>query len=211
MSLPAMQPIFSNNDDVDKTAYINWRMSQGSDIQNMLNLADGFLLSAIHLAKQCLLDNIHKQADILIFPMLANANHGIELYLKGIVWILNELTHSPYKIEGGHNIQQIYSTVAAKIRSYGGHLSAKDFSEATQELKFYLDELFEQMQPNRRNDKMDFSRYPFSKDYEDHVYVAAIGNVCIDLENFVARFTAIHEKLDQITSFLYYQEFREEL
>ncbi len=85
-----MQPIFSRNINIDKIAFLNWRISQNSDIRNLLNLADGFLISAIELAKHCLENNEDKRADILIFPILTNANHGIELYLKSLNWTLNE-------------------------------------------------------------------------------------------------------------------------
>src|SRR5690625_6409664 len=37
---------------------------------------------AITMSKKCLSGNEDKKADVLIFPILNNANHGIELYLK---------------------------------------------------------------------------------------------------------------------------------
>jgi hypothetical protein len=56
-----MKPIFSRNDDIDKIAFLNWRIENGSDIQNLLNLADGFILSSIELAKSGLINNEHKK------------------------------------------------------------------------------------------------------------------------------------------------------
>lgn len=205
-----MQPIFSHNPDVDRTAYINWRMYPNSDILNLLNMADGFMLSAIALANKCLEDNAHKQADILIFPILTNANHGIELYLKGMVWILNIKLQSEYTIEGNHNIKQLYNSALKKIQTYQGRLSLADFKEATQDLKSYIDELFEKTQATKKDSKMDFSRYPFGRDREDHFYVTDLGNECVDLDNFSLRFTSIHESLDNLSSFLYYNELHQE-
>lgn len=74
-----IKPIFSKNEDFRKIAFLNWRMDS-SDIRSLLNLADGYFVSGLELTKQCLDDNSHNRADILIFPILTNINHGIELY-----------------------------------------------------------------------------------------------------------------------------------
>jgi hypothetical protein len=199
-----MQPIFSRNIDFTKIAFLNWRIEGSLEIRNLLHLADGFLRSSLELAKVCLNDNDDKKADILIFPILTNANHGIELYLKALNWTLNKLLESEKKIEGRHNIQQIFHTVKSKIEKYNGHTSLKDFNSATKELESYITELFSKIQATPQDDKMDFSRYTFSNNYENHFYVDTIGNVEIDLENFVSRFETIHKNLELLTDFLYY-------
>jgi len=201
-----MNPIFSRNIDIDKIAFLNWRIKENNDILNLLNLADGFLLSSIELARHCLADNEHKIADILIFPILANANHGIELYLKAINWTLNEIMNSDLRIEGKHNIKQIFETVRAKVKIYNGQITTKGFNDATKELWAYITELFDKVNATTKDDRMDFPRYPFSNSYENHFYVSAIGNVEIDLENFVSRFEIIRENLENLSDFLYYQE-----
>jgi hypothetical protein len=205
-----MQPIFSRNPDINKIAFLNWRIIEGEDIRNMLNLAEGYLDASLELAKNCLADNVDKKADILIFPVLTNANHGIELYLKAINWVLNKLLDSDKRIEGRHNIKQIFQTVRSKIDLYNGQLSAKRFNASMKGLESYINELFEKIEATPRNDKMDFSRYPFGNEYENHFYVDEIGNVEIDLENFVRRFEAIKEKLEAMTDFLYYQELNQD-
>lgn len=154
-----MKPIFSRNIDIDKIAFLNWRIDRDEHIVNLLNIADGFLLSAIELAKHCLENNNDKRADILIFPIFTNANHGIELYLKALNWTLNKLEDNDKKIEGRHNLRQIFQTVKAKFKTYKGNISFKEFKEATSELENYIDELFDKIQATPQNDKMDFSRY----------------------------------------------------
>lgn len=57
---------------------------------------------------------------------------------------------------------------------------------------------------------MDFSRYPFDNKYENHFYVDQIGNVEIDLENLVERFTVIHQSLEKFTDFLYHIELNQD-
>jgi len=205
-----MQPIFSRNENYTKIAFLNWRIDKWSDIQNMLNIAEGFMRSAIELSKFALNNNEDKAADILIFPILNNANHGIELYLKALTWMLNKKLEEENRIEGAHNIRQIYATVRAKVKKYGGGIQLKDFDTETQGLHNYIEELFDKTQATAKQDKMDFSRYPFDNKYENHFYVDQIGNVEIDLENFAERFTYIHQSLEKLTDFLYHIELNQE-
>lgn len=204
-----MKPIFSRNDDIDKIAFLNWRIERDNGVLNMINMADGFILSSIRLARLCLINNSDKSADILIFPILTNANHGIELYLKAIMWLFNILLKSEQRIEGSHNIKQILETVKAKARLVGGEEGHKNFVEATSELQNYIAELFVKINATPKNDKMDFSRYPLDKKYEGHFYVDMIGNVEIDLENFALRFENIRQSLESIADYLYYTELDE--
>ena len=201
-----MQPIFSRNVDVDKIAFLNWRMSPYAEISNLLEMAEGYMVSAISLAKVCLNDNSHKQADILIFPMVTNINHGIELYLKGMIWTLNKIMETDGRIEQGHNIRQLLSTVRSKIAQYNGRISLKGFDEEVGELIGYVNELYTRIGATDKKDRLDFSRYPFDTKYEFHFYVTEMGNVEIDLENFVLRFESIFRKLHDLSSFLYHQE-----
>lgn len=205
-----MKPIFSGNSDFEKSAFVNWRTSKQEDIQNMLVLAEGFLSSAIELAKASLADNSDKKADMLIFPILTNANHGIELYLKSLVWTLNKLLNSQYKIEGKHNIKQILETAKAKIKEYKDQDTLNCFNQQTEDLQNYIDELFAKIQATPQKDKMDFSRYPFEEKYSNHFYVDEIGNIEVDLENFVLRFEKIFKTLDERVSYFFYQELNQE-
>lgn len=72
-------------------------------------------------------------------------------------------------------------------------------------LKSYLDELYgtiisdeKDMDPIHR---MDFSRYPFSKDYQPHFYVRSLNNEVVDLENFVDRLKEIGDNLEQLSGY----------
>lgn len=205
-----MKPIFSGNEDYNKTAFLNWRIKKGNDILNLLNMAEGFLRSSIQQARIALDNNEHKIADITIFPILTNANHGIELYLKALTWMLNVLTANNNRIEGSHNIKQIYDTVRSKIEKYDGEIDLKHFDEVTGSLKNYIDELFDTVQATDKKDKMDFSRYPFDTKYENHFYVRELVNVEIDLENFITRFGEILDSLETLTDFIFHQELNQE-
>ena len=102
-----MGKIFEYNKDIDKTAYMNWRTKHDKPIHDMIILADGYIKAAIMLGEDCLENNIDKMADIIVFPMLFSADHGIELYLKSINWSLNMLLDKNETYCGGHDIRQI--------------------------------------------------------------------------------------------------------
>ncbi|SFH25450.1 hypothetical protein [Pontibacter chinhatensis] len=199
-----MKPVFSGNEDYNKTAFLNWRISERSDILNLINIAEGFLISSIELAKHCLKDNQDKRADILIFPILTNANHGIELYLKAINWTLNQLLQLELKVEGKHNIKQIFSTVRRKVETLDGSEALREFDEWSRGLSDYINELSEKIESTDKADKMDFSRYPFSNRYENHFYVGEIGNVEVDLENLIDRLSAIKSVLESVIEEYYH-------
>ena len=201
-----MKNIFKGNDDYRKSAFLNWRTSSREDIGNLLVLAEGFLDSAIQLTKDCLADNADKKADALIFPILHNANHGIELYLKAMIWTLNKLIGTELKIEGKHNIQQMFSTVRSKIKTHKDQDCLKHFDEQNNVLENYIEELFNLISGYGKGDNMDFARYPITDKYENHFYIDQLDNVEIDLENLKEQLIQIKDALDERASYFFYQE-----
>ena len=200
-----MKDIFRYNADVNKTAYMNWRTSHHDHIYNMIVIADGFMNSAILLAEAALVDNWDKKADSFIYPIIFNANHAIELYLKATVWTLNILLDNQQKIEGQHDIQQILQTVIKRVQEFETDKEKrKQFNNMINGTKFYVDELFEKIATQngkRKKDNMDFSRYPFEQKYMPHFYITEFENVVVDLENFVQRFKEIGENLRLISTY----------
>ena len=202
-----MKKVFSrNNQHFSKVSFVNWR-TDGDDIGNILVLADGYFSSGIELIERCLRDNQLKVADKLIFPIFHNVNHGIELYLKALNWKVNGLLASAKRIEGKHNIKQIYENTKAKIRLFRGIDGVKHFDSSTKELKMYIEELYDVIQENQSQNRIDFSRYPISKDYEQHFYTKQLDNIEVDLENLLTMLIQIYEKLEDLTSYYYHEEF----
>lgn len=179
------------------------------EIKNILNLADAYLTSAIHLSIDCINDNADKKADILIFPILANTNHGLELYIKGITLILNGLLENNKKIEGTHNLKQLFNTLKARIKELDGQRILNQFVKDFIELSEYIDELFEKIKSTPKNDKMDFSRYPTTKQYENHFYVDTFTNIEIDLENLINRLNIMYSKLESFSEYLLFERLLE--
>ncbi|MCY9446991.1 hypothetical protein MOF46_12515 [Bacillus haynesii] len=160
------------------------------------------------LAEDVLNDNFNKKADIIIFPILFNTNHGIELYLKAIIWSLNILMKSEYKIEGNHDIKQILSTVKSKVRKFEKEKEKKQqFLKLIDNLDAYVKELNEKIKKAdlKKNDKMDFSRYPLTKEYIPHFYIGTFKNVVVDLENFISRMKEISKNLNLISCYYLYE------
>ena len=89
-------------------------------------------------------------------------------------------------------------------------MSLKDFNISVKDLDNYITELFVKIGATPKDNKMDFSRYPISNDYDNHFYVNAIGNVEIDLENFVDRFTSIKNTFESLVDYLFYQELNQD-
>jgi hypothetical protein len=205
-----MTKIFKGNDDFTKSAFLNWRISSREDIGNLIVLAEGFLSSSIQLCSVCLNDNNDKKADSLIFPILHNANHGIELYLKSMIWTLNRLIGGDLKIEGKHNIQQMFSTVRSKIKIHKDKDWLKHFDEQNSALNKYINEIFDSITGYGKGDNMDFSRYPITDKYENHFYIDHLDNIEIDLENLKEQLINIKERLDERASYFFYQELKAE-
>lgn len=199
-----MKEVFSYNADVNKTAYLNWRTSHHDHIYNMIVIADGFMNSAIMLAETALDDNWDKKTDSIIYPILFNANHAIELYLKATVWTLNILLGNEQKIEGKHDIQQILRTLIKRVQEYETNKNKKkQFKSMINGTKLYVDELFEKIASQdgkRKKDNMDFSRYPVDEQYMPHFYINEFDNVVVDLENFMVRFKEVGENLHIIST-----------
>lgn len=208
-----MKDIFSYNIDINKNAYMNWRTNKHDYISNMITIAKGFMMSSIILAEKALDDNKDKKADIIIFSILFNANHAIELYLKAITWTLNILLDNNKKIEGQHDIKQIFTVVCSRLDKFEKNKERKEqIKKLTANLSDYLNELFSKISKEevnskgktRINDNMDFSRYPFNQKYTNHFYIDEFDNVVVDLENFIERFKEIGENLNSIAEHYLY-------
>lgn len=204
-----MKDIFSYNIDIDKNAYMNWRTNKHEHIKNMIVIANGFMLSSIILTEQILNNNNkNKSADIVVYPILFNANHAIELYLKAITWTLNIILDKDKKIEGNHDIKQIFNVVCSRVNEFEKSKDRKEqFKKLTNNLKNYLDELYikiEDKSEGKYKDNMDFSRYPFNTKYVNHFYIDEFDNVVIDLENFLIRFKEIGANLNAIADHYLY-------
>jgi len=186
--------IFSRNEIIDKIAFLNWRMDSG-DTRNLFNMSEGYFIAAKQLAESVLTDNRDKKGDILVFPILTCFNHAIELCLKSITHKVNLLLGNHIKVEGTHNLQQLFNTLKARVKDLKGQKGLNNFKKNLIELEEYISDLHNKVKSTPQDDKMDFSRYPFSKKYENHFYSENFKNVEVDLEKLRDLIELIQTKL----------------
>lgn len=196
------------NDDVDKNAYMNWRLNHHEPIQNMIVMADGYMTSVIVNAKSCLENTFDKTADILIFPMFFSLNQGIELYLKSICWSLNILLNYKSKYGKNHDIRNIWFLVKNKINEFGFNEERPEdsFNKMVKNIEPYLNELANYLKKDNINDyhhNIDFSRYPVNNRDEYHFFVNQFDNVTVDLEVIKKFATQINGDLKCLTDYYY--------
>lgn len=141
--------------------------------------------------------------------MLFSANHAIELYLKAINWSLNMLLNRKESFCGGHDVRQIWNTVKNLMISFETDKDQrKQFKKMTRDLDEYISELYDKIDKehnaNVKMKNMDFSRYPFNVNNNEHFYIENSGNEVVDLENFVEIFKKMGYNLSCIAR--YYED-----
>ncbi|HDR4590240.1 TPA: hypothetical protein QCR33_001020 [Bacillus cereus] len=201
-----MRDIFSYNTDINKNAYMNWRTTRYDHIHNMIVVAEGFKDSALLLVKNILKDNTDKKADNLIFPILFNANHSIEVYLKAICWTQNLLLNKNATFEGNHNLKGLFTKVV-DLENELKSGNKEVFYEMLNNLKDYIDELYDKIERTVKDKKgnnktihdITFCRYSLNNDLEPQFYINTLDNVVVDLENFLIVFEAIFKNLDSLS------------
>lgn len=192
--------IFSYNKDLKKNAYLNWRTQSGEDFTNFQVLGDGYLMSSEILIKDCIENNIDNRADVVIFPILHGAIHGIEVYFKSIhnliaIWLKDEV-----KYRGGHNINQLYFEVYKILeRLNKDHSELFDYTQFKSDLsviKEFIDDIYS------KTPETEFVRYPMSKKRMDFFYVDSYENVVVNLELLLSKVSRIRRILYEISMHL---------
>lgn len=182
---------------------MNWRTNRFDHIHNMHVIAEGFMNSAITLAQTSLKDNHDKKADMLIFPILFNLNHGIEVYLKAMCWSLNQLLNKKETFESSHNLNNLIKETKKLTSAFDNRTEALQWSL---QLEKYIDELYSKIETVKDNGKkvydITFARYSLTRDLEPQFYITEFDNVVIDLENFVQFFNDVYRGLDNMSSYL---------
>ena len=188
------KPIFSYNPDISKNAYMNWRIRGYNIADNLMVLESGFEDAAKQLMKSVLDDNGSKQADVLIFPIMYAIDQSIELYLKAIIYNLEQLetgTPNNYKT---HDIQSLFTTMMSLIKKQ--EQKTKGLQPYVAPLKEYIEELYSYIVNSKGKVQMDFTRYPFDTDKNPHFYVYTMKNVVVDVENLLNRYAEIIDCLE---------------
>lgn len=193
-----MDRIFTTQPNAEGTVNLKWK-TESNTIPNLLLLADSFLSSSIQLGKDCIKFNNKKSLDTLIFAMLANANHGIELYLQAHNWELNIRLKKGEQFEGGLDIKKSYELILEKIEEFYGIDALNEFKSNTESLKEYIDELYPLITTTAATQKAHFSRYPFSLNFEKFFYLYYPGEVGVDVRVFIENMAKARKQLEKLT------------
>ena len=192
-----MDSIFQYNQNVEKTAYLNWRSNKYTNQRRQLVvMGDNFFSSANNLLQQFINDNGDKKADSWIFPIMFNIVHGIEIYLKAINVILNiELNEQNQVIQGGHDIKQLCQTSKSLILKYKNRNKNETTDQmwtAIKVIENFIENIYE-----KTND-MTFARYPMDKNKNGHFYIQTLDNSVIDMELLEKQMVIVYKMLEFI-------------
>ena len=192
-----MDSIFQYNQNVEKTAYLNWRSNKYTNQRRQLVvMGDNFFSSAYNLLQQCINDNGDKKADSWIFPIMFNIVHGIEIYLKAINVILNlVLNELNQVIQGGHDIKQLCQTSKSLILKYKNRNKNETTDQmwtAIKVIENFIENIYE-----KTND-MTFARYPMDKNKNGHFYIQTLDHSVIDMELLEKQMVIVYKMLEFI-------------
>ena len=189
-----LDSVFDYGSTVDTTAYLNWRVQGKTNKEQFVLLGRAFLTSAYLQLNCCLEDNGDKSADLLIFPIMFDVVHGIEVYEKAICASFSYLLGKERKVvEGGHNILQLSQTASALIDEY----SIGKKSRTTEQMKSaigYVKNFTENIY-SKTND-MTFARYPLMKNGDGHFYTDTYENETVDILKLKNQIVVVYHMLE---------------
>lgn len=195
-----MESFFGFNKDISKNAYLNWRIVRSWDVgAQFWELSEGYFQSAYWLIDGCLQDNRDKKADIIIFPILFNLIHGIELSLKAINCYLYMVLNKESAIKGKHDIRQLADEAKKRLLDLKKKDNSEDIVSAITAMKLvqkFIGNIYE-----KTND-MAFARYPIDSDHKEMFYTASQQNVVVDMAVLKEQITYVCNMLDYIMGLL---------
>ena len=139
-----MVDVFSDNIDIKKNAYANWRIDPNDVAANFQVLAKGFSDAAQMLTDNALENNTDKKADSLILPIMFALDQSIELFLKAIIMKLDYIEKKTPTIDKTHDIRQLLGTMKSRIRNY--EATIKGLDEHLSYVTSYVDSLYARIQ-----------------------------------------------------------------
>lgn len=153
--------IFRYNSSIKSTAYLNWRVNDFySEWRQLITMGYAYLDASVNLLILILKEgNKYNQADSLIFPILFDAIHGIELYLKGLISGLQQATPvenpaSPW----GHDIRKLSEDIKKHLLMFSEKYLNEKMRKEFKRVSTLVGELIENIYTE--TDDMTFPRYP---------------------------------------------------
>ena len=165
--------IFCSEDEINYNqsnnyAFLNWCFDDamgGNDKSNPVQtINDNFEMGKAYMANAVLglysiLYNRNRYcvADMLVFPILFDVWHGVELWLKSSINAIHFLIHSGEKLKNNHGIYEYLNILKCELSRLNMN---KSIEIALSELSVLIEEL------KRVNAHFDFARYSFGRNGE---------------------------------------------
>lgn len=189
--------IFEPHSDIDKNAYLNWRMDfTHTRRRRFVIVGQAYFDTAYYMLQECLRDNLDKKADAWIFPILFHIVHGTEVYLKAINMSYSVALGKDKKdIQGAHDIKQLCSVARSLIIEFKTkHPSdtSDQLFEAIKVVGNFIENIYE------KTSDMTFARYPTQSDKSDHFYIQCPENTVVNMEELNNQLPIIFHLLDFI-------------
>lgn len=176
-----MKIFYGEKENVDysnckKYAFLNWCFDDGCGKNSNPNqhISDNFILGKAFIGNAILtLNNIFEQgnilfvADKLIFPVLFNAWHGVELWLKSSISALSWLLSKNTNRKKGHKIDDLFGILIKMINDYKVDWIT---SIALITVEEFINEF------KKVNAHFDFARYSFDTRKNYQFYNAPYGS-----------------------------------
>lgn len=172
--------IFFGNKDIDYSqpdnyAFLNWRFdnSMGGKYSPAQSVQDNFVMGNAYMANAVLglysiiyNGNCCSTADTLIFPIMFDIWHGLELWLKSSINAIDYLTDSDKEKKKDHNIYDYLNTLKSELKRLSMN---QTIDIALSEVTVLTGEL------QRVNANFDFARYSFDRRGDYQFYNAPSG------------------------------------
>ena len=198
-----METVFDSNANDRKNAYLSWRMKGRNISERFKQLSNGYFQVSQNIIEELLKNNLDRQADIQIFPVLFGIVHGIELSLKALNYDINGLLgYNNLKIGfGKHDIGTICSQSIKSLKVLGQRIGDENIEQpltAIHLIENFINNIYSQTA------YMPFARYPINDKGEDVFYAKWDQNVIVDLEKLKSQFSYVVTMLEFLDDFIHY-------
>lgn len=178
-----------NQHDKTEYAYLSWRMQSDSHAEKFKEMGEGYFVSAIIILENCLAENRDRKGDSVIFPVLFNVEHAIELYLKASLKMLNEHGHPIQYRSHAHSISDLSESLRNGVQQISSisDLLLKDYDVLEAFIRFFYE----------HSNDVTFARYPLDTSDREFFYANTHENYIVDMSTLLLWVKALFYVLDR--------------
>ena len=177
------------------SAILTWTMQCTTPSEEHYKMAQGYAQAAKIVIESLLQDNRNKRADKIVFPLLFLTEQAVELYLKSILIVIDELNGGNHDIQKTHDLKKLYDNVCTAVLDVE---PTSDFREGLKALEVYLSERAALIPDDEVQQREAFfaMRFPTTIKKKGYFYVNQMENIYFSLVNYYRTFPEILDRLD---------------